>query len=240
MNTDSMANESENLPKPSDKSLENFVETLIQAIKQKDNCTLNRKPAETAELNQILNENERICRETEEFYAQWDENEHKAQLNRESCTESDSEDINNFSNTRPVYKYRRRHHTHKRKRERQTLPDFESLNKWNGEEMEWWRVLLSLIHPNREFYEAIAAADPNFGFDNEASRTLAILRATNQLNQNSNAAMHSIQTIVIDDPNQDRTDPTYVVDFTQSHCNKYELKLMKGERIPRHICQIQI
>ena len=40
-------------------------------------------------------------------------------------------------------------------------------------------------------------------------------------------SMHSMQTIMIDDPNVDRTDPTYVVDFAQSLCSKYELRLMK-------------
>ena len=29
------------------------------------------------------------------------------------------------------------------------------------------------------------------------------------------------------DPNQDRIDPSYKVDFDQSHCNEYELKLIK-------------
>ena len=36
-----------------------------------------------------------------------------------------------------------------------------------------------------------------------------------------------MQTIMIEDPDKLRTDPTYVVDFTQSHCNKYELKLVE-------------
>ena len=62
--------------------------------------------------------------------------------------------------------------------------------------------------------------------------TTAILRATNQLGQSSkdrthpNFVLHTMQTIMIDDPNVDRTDPTYVVDVTQSHCSKYELKLI--------------
>ena len=69
--------------------------------------------------------------------------------------------------------------------------------------------------------------DPCFGYDSDASPATAIFKATGQTSPYQNTALHAMQTIMIDDPNEDRTDPTYVVDFTQSHCNKYELKLMR-------------
>ena len=94
-------------------------------------------------------------------------------------------------------------------------------------EREKLAMLLTETHSNRDFYEAVAAADPCFGYDSEASSTLAIFKATGQACPQTNAALHAMQTIMIDDPNEDRTDPTYVVDFTQSHCNKYELRLMR-------------
>ena len=33
--------------------------------------------------------------------------------------------------------------------------------------------------------------------------------------------------MTVNDSESDRTDPTYKVDFTQSHCDKFQLKLIK-------------
>ena len=71
-------------------------------------------------------------------------------------------------------------------------------------------MLLTETHSNRDFYEAIAATDPCFGYDSEASPALAIFKATGQTCPYPNTALHAMQTIMIDDPNVDRTDPTYV------------------------------
>ena len=94
-------------------------------------------------------------------------------------------------------------------------------------EKETLAMLLTETQSNRDFYEAIAATDPNFGFDSDASSALAVFKATGQACPQTNTALHAMQTIMIDDPNEDRTDPTYVVDFTQLHCSKYELRLMR-------------
>ena len=113
----------------------------------------------------------------------------------------------------------------RRLEQRTGIPVYGAINRMT--EKEQLAMLLTETHSNRNFYEAIVTMDPNFGFDNDASPATAIFKATGQVRPYQNTALHAMQTIMIDDPSEDRTDTTYVVDFTHSHCNKYELKLMR-------------
>ena len=41
------------------------------------------------------------------------------------------------------------------------------------------------MHTNCDFYEAVAASDPNFGHHSDAIKAAPIFKATNQLRQNN-------------------------------------------------------
>ena len=85
-------------------------------------------------------------------------------------------------------------------------------------------------YTNWEFYEIIADQDAALNYDINASRIQSVLRATNQWNPQTQHSVKTTETIMLcneQDPDQDRIDPTYKVDYDQSHCNAYEIKLIK-------------
>ena len=86
-------------------------------------------------------------------------------------------------------------------------------------------------HPIRQLYDVVIEKDPKVDCNADTPRKKTILQATNQWDPRVNKSIRPMETIMLcdeqQDPNQDRTDPSYKVDFNQSHCNEYELKLVK-------------
>ena len=215
--------------------LEDLVEALTRALHIKKESATSQEQflIEGETITQTTNENERIYQETEDFYRQIDEPSVHDQEQITAQKEVQTGDSpfyhpeNHGLSKRQNARFRQKK---KANSEFPLLPVFGGLNNCSNADklayLEKQRI------PNRDFYEAIASTDPNLNHDDEASQAHAIFKATGQLkglmDPTSDRALRPMQTIMIEGPDKPRTDPTYVVDFTQSHCNKYELKLMKN------------
>lgn len=90
----------------------------------------------------------------------------------------------------------------------------------------------------RDVYDAVEDQDTTLDYDTDAPSLATILKATNQWQPEMNEIKKPMEVLMLSeaetdkpkDPNvnaDSRIDPTYKVNFTQSHCGSYGLKIAK-------------